>query len=195
MFALIVDFCDGSPVSLMNFDATLGFPGEGRRNSWSITTANVDSFAAHPTVLTWPTDVILMQETRIGEANKSNMVIQARTSGWNLHHGRPVPKLRMKNHVSRINHGGVAVMGKTGFLRPFEPPPTFENAWRTLHATCRVAGAWVQINANTKALVFSIYGVTRSSMCAVSARTTNDYLELLFEIAASFSHYWGGLSK
>ena len=73
-------------------------------------------------------------------------------------------------------------MGKTGFLRPFEPPPTFQN----LHAACRVEGAWIQINASARALVFSFYGVTRSSMCAVSARTTNDYLEMLFEIAASF---------
>ena len=108
----------------MDFDATLGFPGEGPSELWSLTTANIDSFAAHPTVLTWPSDVILMQETSIGDANKSSVVIQAKMAGWHLHHGRPVPKLRMKNNVSRINHG-VAVMGKTGFLRPFEPPATW----------------------------------------------------------------------
>ena len=110
----------------------------------------------------------------------------AGASGWTLHHGLPVPKLRMKNNVSRTNHGQVAVLARQGLLKPFTPPKEVEDAWRKLHSTCRVAGAWVQATPSIRVLMFSFYGVTRASICATSASLTSDYLGMLFEVASSF---------
>ena len=167
------------------FDCTKGYPGEGP-DSWCITTANIDSLAAHPSVLSWDSDVLLLQETRCGENTLPASYASTAAAGWKMVHGLPVPKLRMKNNVSRTNHGGVAALGKPGLVKPFVPPPEVKDTWTKLHSTCRIAGCWVQATPSTRILVFSFYGVTRASICATSAALTNDYLGMLFTVASAF---------
>ena len=167
------------------FDCTKGYPGEGP-DSWCITTANIDSLAAHPSVLSWDSDVLLLQETRCGENTLPASYASAAAAGWKMVHGLPVPKLRMKNNVSRTNHGGVAMLGKPGLVKPFVPPPEVKDTWTKLYSTCRIAGCWVQATPSTRVLVFSFYGVTRASICATSAALTNDYLGMLFTVASAF---------
>ena len=167
------------------FDCTKGYPGEGP-DSWCITTANIDSLAAHPSVLSWDSDVLLLQETRCGENTLPASYASTAASGWKMVHGLPVPKLRTKNNVSRTNHGGVAALGKPGLVKPFVPPPEVKDTWTKLHSTCRITGCWVQATPSTRVLVFSFYGVTRASICATSAALTNDYLGMLFTVASAF---------
>ena len=166
-------------LSSFAFDSTKGYPGEGP-DSWCITTANIDSLAAHPSVLSWDSDVLLLQETRCGENTLPATFASTAAAGWKMVHGLPVPKLRMKNNVSRTNHGGVATLGKPGLVKPFVSPPEVKDTWT------RIAGCWVQATPSTRILVFSFYGVTRASVCATSAALTNDYLGMLFTVASVF---------
>ena len=122
------------------FDCTKGYPGEGP-DSWCITTANIDSLAAHPSVLSWDSDVLLLQETRCGENTLPASHASTAAAGWKMVHGLPVPKLRMKNNVSRTNHGGVATLGKPGLVKPFVPPPEVKDTWTKLYSTCRIAAS------------------------------------------------------
>lgn len=53
--------------AIMDFDSTLGYPGEGP--PWSTVSANVDSCATNYNCMRWEADVFLLQEARVADSN------------------------------------------------------------------------------------------------------------------------------
>ena len=54
----------------LDFDATLGFPGEGPPiQNMTCTSSNIGSLQTNPMWKTWEADIICLQETRIGRNN------------------------------------------------------------------------------------------------------------------------------
>lgn len=146
------DLCDHSK---MDFDASLGFPGEG---PWSITTANIDSFQTHPDCLKWNTDILAIQETRLARSNIENGRKSAFEHGKDIFWGNLLTEKKDVNGVYKVPHGGTAFLANPANTRNFQASDDVTGLWTKLQNTTRVAGIWHQVLPKLKVLIFCFYG-------------------------------------
>ena len=175
--------------SMFEFDATLGFPGEGPNlvnSDWSITSYNVGSLKAN---LEWKTlndNVLALQETRIGKNNhrtSSNAVLQTNRT---LFPGALLTGLITENGVQRTPHGGTAILGPQELCQPFHKDHDLTSKYDQLFSSKRCNATWVQVTHEIKILVFCFYGQSGASTDKSIHESNNALLETIFEISAQF---------
>ena len=84
---------------LRAFDSTLGYPGEGPPQLWSILSSNIGSFFKDDSWKGWSDTFVCLQETRIGRNNFRNATKAAGACGKNLFLGDLLPGLFRCCHV------------------------------------------------------------------------------------------------
>lgn len=169
----------------MDFDASLGFPGEGPSSNWTCCTANIDAIQTRPDCLTWDFDVTALQETRINSHNLKHASFElGKLNRSVIHGGLLVPKKTKANNFV-TPHGGVALVASSGCVRSFTVDDDQSGLWSDLCNSTRITAAWVQILPKVRALIFSFYGET-SRHDNSHLRVNNFYLEKIFAIASQF---------
>ena len=170
---------------VLDFDSTLGFPGEGPAAKWSCCTANVDAVQTHPDCLEWDFAVTVLQETRINQSVYNQVSFELGKKSKSLVHGGLLIPKKTKANTFVTPHGGVAILSNQATTRAFCSDDDSTGLWPDIATTTRVAAAWIQVLPKVRALVFSFYGeVSRHDN---SHLKINDFLlENIFVIAAQF---------
>ena len=170
---------------VLDFDSTLGFPGEGPAAKWSCCTANVDAVQTHPDCLEWDFDVTVLQETRINQSVYNQVSFELGKKSKSLVHGGLLIPKKTKANTFVTPHGGVAILSNQATTRAFCSDDDSTGLWPDIATTTRVAAAWIQVLPKVRALVFSFYG--EASRHDNSHLKINDFLlEKIFVIAAQF---------
>ena len=99
--------------SILVFDCTFGFPGEG---PWSITSANIDSFQTHPDCVQWDSDVVAIQETRLSSNNIDTARSNAAEFGRIFFLAHYLPKRKTSMASTKL------LMGERHLLRTLQTP-------------------------------------------------------------------------
>ena len=169
----------------MQFDSTLGFPGEGP--SWSLLSANINSLNAHPHWTSWEDDVLCFQETRLTAGNITEPKQHLHKTGKSIIHGRLLENKRRKNGMSHTPHGGTAILAPTSCCYPFAQDDDITLLWTYLFDSTRWSALWVQVCPKVKLLVLNSYGyATNPEFDHLAAN--EDMLEKAFQIVAQFGH-------
>lgn len=149
-------------------------------------TANIGSIQSNHEWKAWGSDIICLQETRIGKNNHRSATHAIRDAGYDVVLGQVLPGLLHK--VGRLHTpcGGTAILGPPSQIKPFLASDDATGLFHTLLATKRVAIPWLQFAQKRKALVFSIYATTGASN-DVKIHAENDHLfEDVFTLASQF---------
>ena len=168
----------------LEFDQTLGYPGEGPSSTWSFCTANIDAVQTHPDCLQWDFDVMSFQETRINHSNLKQVTFDLNKCNKSLILGLLIPK-KTKANTFVTPHGGVAIVGQKGFIKNFMVEDDSTGLWADLSHSSRVSAARVQVLHKVRALVFSFYGET-SKHDNSHLRVNNFMLERILVVASQF---------
>ena len=132
-----------------NFDATLGFPGEGPEPPlMSLVSANIGSIATNPLWKTWDADIVCLQETRVGKNNHRSASKNFQTKGWTPCLGALLPCLWHKSGSSQTPCGGTLVAAPDSLIRFFHPSQDQTRLFDKLFRSRRVAVAWCQVTAH-----------------------------------------------
>lgn len=166
----------------MDFDASLGFPGEG---PWSLTSANIDSFQSHPDCVQWDSDVIAIQESRLAKSNITDARHKALEYGKDIFYGNLLNEKKDKNGFFKVPHGGTACLASPACTRNFVAEDDVTGIWPKLQATCRISATWHQVLPKLRVLVFCFYG--QASLAHDAHLPINQqWLEDIFLVAAQF---------
>ena len=169
----------------LDFDSSLGFPGEGPQSSWLCCTANVDAVQTHPDCLNWSFDAVALQETRINQTVHQQVSFDLEQCNKSLIHGGLLIPKKTKANTYVTPHGGVAIIASKGLMRKFSGDDDLTGLWSDLALTTRISAAWVQVLPKLRVLIFTFYGET--SRHDNSHLKINDfYLEKIFAIASQF---------
>ena len=169
----------------LDFDASLGFPGEGPYSTWTCCTANIDAIQTHPDCLQWDFDAIALQETRINESVLKQVSFELGKSNRSLCHGGLLNPKKTKANTFVTPHGGVAVIANKGFIRAFSTEDDSTGLWADLAKSTRISASWIQILPKVRALFFSFYGETARHDNS-HLRINNFYLERIFAVTSQF---------
>ncbi len=169
----------------LDFDASLGFPGEGPYSTWTCCTANIDAIQTHPDCLQWDFDAIALQETRINESILKQVSFELGKTNRSLCHGGLLNPKKTKANTFVTPHGGVAVIANKGFIRDFSTEDDSTGLWADLAKSTRISASWIQILPKVRALFFSFYGETARHDNS-HLRVNNFYLERIFAVTAQF---------
>lgn len=168
------------------FDSTLGYPGEGP-DTWSCISANIDSLATNPQVVTWPDDLICLQETRVADSNFRDTCCCIHSHKKEFYPGKLLDHTRQKNGVYRIPHGGVAIIGDSTRTTLFSNNDDSTGNWEGLFASTRVTGVWHQVLPKLKILCFTIYAKSWKQHTEDEIHSDNDgILAKVFEVASQY---------
>ena len=170
---------------VLDFDSTLGYPGEGPR--WSMISANIDSFATNASCLHWNADAFMLQEARVAESNLTESQRKAALCNFGLFCSQPLHKLRASNGTFRIPSGGVATCAHKELTQIFEDKMDVSGAWSILRATCRVTATWHQVSASVKLLAFNFYAVANAASERPKFERNNELLDHIFMVASQFA--------
>lgn len=150
----------------LEFDCTLGFPGEGpKSDTVTLWSANIGSLRTNPLWKSWGADICCLQETRIGKANLRSTSLGIKALGQRIATSDPLPVKWHKNG-SITPCGGTAMIASESILQPFDPGSDLTGLYKTLYATKRVNAAWIQVMPKRRALVASVYAITGASQDA-----------------------------
>ena len=174
--------CISDEFANMDFDASLGFPGEG---PWSLTSANIDSFQSHPDCVQWDSDVIAIQESRLAKSNITDARHKALEYGKDIFYGNLLNEKKDKNGFFKVPHGGTACLASPACTRNFVTEDDVTGIWPKLQATCRISATWHQVLPKLRVLVFCFYG--QASLAHDAHLPINQqWLEDIFLVAAQF---------
>ena len=101
-----------------DFNMTLGFFGEGP--TWSVISANVDSFATNFNCLQWDADAFMLQEARVADSNLVESQRKAATCNFHLFCSQPLQKPRASNGTFRTPSGGTATCAHKELTQLFD---------------------------------------------------------------------------
>ena len=174
-----------APWVAMDFDSTLGYPGEGPR--WSMISANIDSFATNASCLHWNADAFMLQEARIAESNLTEAQRKAALCNFGLFCSQPLQKLRASNGTFRIPSGGTATCSHKELTQIFEDKMDVSGAWPLLRATCRVTATWHQVSPGVKLLAFNFYAIANAASERSKFERNNEMLDQIFMVASQFA--------
>ena len=177
--------CPFRAFTSLEFDQTLGYPGEGPNPTWSFCTANIDAVQTHPDCLEWEFDVMSFQETRINHSNLKQVTFDLNKCNKSLIHGGLLIPKKTKASTFVTPHGGVAIVGQKGFIKNFTVEDDSTGLWADPSLSTRVSAAWVQVLPKVRALVFSFYGET-SKHDISHLRVNNFMLERILTVASQF---------
>ena len=169
----------------LDFDSTLGYPGEGPR--WSMISANIDSFATNASCLHWNADAFMLQEARVADSNLTESQRKAALCNFGLFCSQPLHKLRASNGTFRIPSGGVATCAHKELTQIFEDKMDVSGAWSILRATCRVTATWHQVSASVKLLAFNFYAVANAASERPKFERNSEMLDQIFMVASQFA--------
>ncbi len=175
-----------------DFDATLGFPGEGPNNhsfegQWSCVSANIDSIVTHPHVFNWEDNLILLQETRVAESNLAQVIHKTKPASNTFVTSKLLTHIRQKNGIHRIPHGGTGIIASSCATIPFQDSDDITGLWTDVKNTTRVSAAWIQVTRKVKILSFSFYAFPCITADFDSIHATNDeILKKILEISVQF---------
>ena len=146
----------------LEFDYTLGYPGEGPDGLMSLWSANIGSFRSNSGWKSWGADVCCLQETRIGKANVRSCGLDVKSLGVRLTTSEPLP-VKWHKAGSITPCGGTAIIGPETLIQPFDPASDHTGLYVALYRTQRLNAAWVQVRPKCRALVISIYAAAGAS--------------------------------
>ena len=175
---------------VMNFDCTLGFPGEGpeqpSRKPFTLASQNIGSINTNHSWKGLNADVVCLQETRIGKNNDRQSSFLVAEMGSKLFRGKLLPGLLQKNGKHRVAHGGTAIIAPKQFTIPFDPKQDITNLYNKHFEANRCNACWIQVTRNIRLLVFSIYAITGASSDQKAHEKNDQMMADVFEICAQF---------
>ena len=123
-----------------SFDCTCGYPGEGPSSDFmTLYSANVGSIATNHDWKTWQSQVVCLQETRIGKNNHRSAHFAFREAGFAEVLGKLLPGFIKATGRAQTPCGGVAILGPPTRIQPFQEQDDqtglYLQSW-----TCVVAG-------------------------------------------------------
>ena len=149
---------------LFDFDASLGFPGEGpHEKNMTLVSANIGSVMTDVTWKSWGADVVCLQETRVGRNNHRSASHIFKSQGFMPCFGDLLPGLWHGPKSTKTPCGGTLIAGGDAYIRPFDPQCDATGIYEGLFKTKRVVAAWLQVTPRKRALVVSIYAATSAS--------------------------------
>ena len=173
---------DPSCFSVLSFDQTLGFPGEG---PWSLMSANIDAFHSHPDCVQWDADVIALQETRLSCNNITDARHKSLEFNKDIFFGKLLTDKKNIKGVFKVPHGGTAFLAPSVSTRNFHQDDDVTGTWTKLQNTTRVSAIWHQVMPKLRVLVFSFYGQASLAHDAHLAINQN-LLTDIFLVASQF---------
>ena len=172
------------PFARLEFDHTLGFPGEGPENMtlWS---ANIGSFRTNTGWKAWSADICCLQETRIGKTNLRSCSLDVKSRGLRLTTSDP---LAVKWHKtgSITPCGGTAIIASEALIQPFDPASDQTGLYIGLFRTQRLNAAWIQVRPRCRALVISVYATTGASQDPHIHSRNDDLFSQVFAFVSQF---------
>ena len=172
-------------ISWCEFDATLGFPGEGP-SPWTFLSCNIGSMNTN---LTWKVreeTVLCLQETRVGKNNIRTTRKTVDATGKSFFPGALLDGILQKNGKTRVGHGGVATIAAAQTTTPFDPKLDAANVYPKLLATRRVQAVWSQVTPKVKVLIINVYARTSASSNDDILQENNRLFEDIFTLVAQF---------
>lgn len=171
-----------------DFDATLGFPGEGPQadTSWKLICANIGSLNTNVHWRSWQAQTICLQETRIGKNGIRTATKTVASQNLQLFHGKPLPGLLSTHGVKRTPHGGVAILTAPDHGKDFDPQHDASGLYPKIFASKRAHAVWVQVSRHLRILVINVYCKTGASQDRVVQENNNLLLQDLFTFACQF---------
>ena len=180
----IIAACASPSFDRLEFDHTLGFPGEGPGNMtlWS---ANIGSFRTNAGWKSWSADVCCLQETRIGKTNLRSCCLDVKSKGLRLTTSEP---LAVKWHAagSITPCGGTAIIASESLIQPFDPACDQTGLYVGLYRTQRLNAAWIQVKPRTRALVISVYATTGASQDPHIHARNDELFSQIFALVSQF---------
>ena len=173
---------DSSCFSVLSFDQTLGFPGEG---PWSLMSANIDAFHSHPDCVQWDADVIALQETRLSCNNITDARHKSLEYNKDIFYGKLLTDKKNIKGIFKVPHGGTAFLAPSVSTRNFHQDDDVTGTWTKLQNTTRVSAIWHQVMPKLRVLVFSFYGQASLAHDAHLAINQN-LLADIFLVASQF---------
>ena len=169
-----------------DFDGSLGYPGEGPVDKWSILSSNVGSFIKDSSWKGWDDNVVCLQETRIGRNNFRNATKSAFSCGKNLILGDLLPGLFRSDGSGATSHGGVATIAPSQLTIPFQQSQDITGLYDGVFKSKRVQALWCQVRPSLKVLVFNFYGKSGASASHDILKFNDELLSDVFQIASQF---------
>ena len=176
-------FLASNDFSFVDFDSTLGYPGEGP--NWTCKSANIDSMNSHPDIFLWNADVILAQETRISKNNLDFLQKEANQNGKQIFAGALLQERRDINGYLRIPHGGCACLANPSLTRHFTDADDETGLWNTLLNSSRVAAIWHQVLPKVRVLCITFYGNSNISE-GDNYKVNDKIIEMIFSLCSQF---------
>lgn len=178
---------NGPSVWSMQFDSTLGFPGEGPTmpSMFSLVTANVSSLNTHHMWKGWDDTVLCLQETRVGRNNVRTTRNNIRANGRGFFAGK-LPGILNSQGIQKSSHGGTAILAPEPLTMPFNPAEDCTGLYSKCFESHRVVAAWTQSCPKIRVLVFSLYLKSGATNLADVQRYNEDILADVFTICAQF---------
>ena len=183
-----VRVCRWKPWGFRIFDSTMGYPGEGPGQLWSILSSNIGSFFKDDTWKGWNDSVVCLQETRIGRNNFRNASKSACAAGKNLILGDLLPGLFRSDGSGSTSHGGVAMLAPSTLSSPFEESQDTTGLFKGLFHSKRVQAVWHQVQPSLKILIFNIYAKSGASADHDILHFNDRLLGDVFQVAAQFGN-------
>ena len=157
-------------------------------SSWSLVTANINSFSAQQDVLLdIPFDIATLQETRHTARSQHGFSLFLKKAGYNVIWGKPQPFRTAKSayHTSSgLNGrpGGVAILTRKHIPLQFIPPGTCPIRKRLYHSSRWIHGTVPFGNCKQVFHIFSIYGFTGAYSNAQSADFNESFLQDVVDV-------------
>lgn len=176
--------------SWFEFDATLGYPGEGPPSpcqpGWSLCTANIGSLRTSTIWKGSEDSEWCLQETRIGKNNVRNSSRMVQETGRHLFCGQLMSGILRANGVHTTMHGGTAVVASDVHTRPFLPEHDATGKYKGVFDSKRANAVWTQVTSTIRALIFSVYAKSGASACTETFNQNDLLLQDIFEIISQF---------
>lgn len=173
--------------SVLEFDATLGFPGEGPIPPvWTISTANIGSLKTNPSWKYEASSVQCLQETRIGCNNLLHSKKSVKEIGKQLFTCAPLKGFIRSDGQHSVMHGGTAILAPPELSFDFDPSSDLTGLYAKLFASHRANACWVQVTSTVRILVFSIYAKTSASSNPQIFGYNDELFADIFSICAQF---------
>ena len=171
----------------LQFDATLGYPGEGPSvSNMTLVSANIGSVMTDITWKTWGAHVVCLQGTRVGRNNHRSASKIFQSLGFTPCFGDLLPGLWHGSKSTKTPCGGTLIAGGAPFIRAFEIQHDATGLHGPLFKTKRVVAAWLQVTPKKRAFVVSIYATTSASQDPRIHAENNQLFENILAFVAQF---------
>ena len=178
----VCPFSGVGPVLYRDFDATLGFPGEG---PFVVQSLNVGSLGAHPDLFESAADLLLLQEARLSVDNVRTTAFRATEAGRQLHPGPLLPVTPDVNGVRRVEWGGLAALSQGCLVVDFPVQQDVTGCLASMLSSGRFQVVWIHYG-QLRILAINFYGVSGATSDDTIFQRNQEYLAEAFNFAAPF---------